>query len=740
MPTSRKYLLDTETRNLSFIQTAVDLKRLGIKNNMFFLALYDPSLRNVDPYDPRLTTDEMIRVINECVINPWYFLREVARIPDQGNPKGIPYQLNRANLAGTWCFLHGIDNYEVIPRQIGKTQSTIAILDWSFLYGTTDSEFMFINMIADKAWENLARLKDQRDLLPAYLQMKISIDENGKIDTGTDNVKTLSNANNGNKIVTKGQAVSIETAEKIGRGSTQPIQYYDEFEFINYVKTIMEASGPAFSTASKNAKRNKAMYGRIFTSTPGDLDSRSGQDALMVVEQTCNWTEKFYDMAVDDVYDYIEKNSKNGIVYIEYQYQQLGKDEEWFNEVCRLLNNNPLKIKREIFLMRLRGSSLSPYSPEDLQVIEEHKGKILKEIFLMKIFKIDIYTELDKSLPYIVGVDVANGYGEDSSAITILDPYTVKVVAEFKSPNIGVKNLIQFIYILVKQHIPRSILAIERNANGEAVLDHLRSTDIAGNIYFDNSKDFVADDIDDKLDSMGFIQREAKRRKLYGIYTNGKSRERMFALLDGHVQEHKDKFIGNNLINEIMQLVRTPQGKIEAGKGFHDDCVMSYLMCLYVYYYGNNLERFGFVRGKLPDESEMNKGMLYEDIESYLSETDKQFFEGVPFETSKDIIDSLDFRQMIQDRKGLISSSELENAARKAMMGNDEDSDDKRKNQEPRGTINMDPYSLKIYKEMQQAQRESEAFNKHINFTNGYENMSVDEESESWDFIDELNE
>lgn len=219
----RKFIYDLKTKNLSFIQTAVDLKRVGVKNNMFFLKLYDRGLVGVDPFDPNLSPEYVMRITQECMINPWYFLRECVRIPDQGNPHGIPYMLNRAMLASAWLFLHGIDNYTTIPRQIGKTQSTVSILDWAFLFGTTDSEFMFINMVYDKAVENLQRLKDQRDLLPKYLQFKLAYDDEGNTIEGTDNVKSLKNPGNGNKIVVKASATSVEKAEKIGRGSTQPI-------------------------------------------------------------------------------------------------------------------------------------------------------------------------------------------------------------------------------------------------------------------------------------------------------------------------------------------------------------------------------------------------------------------------------------------------------------------------------------------------------------------------------------
>lgn len=711
---AKRFIYDVDTSNISFIQTAVDLRKLGIKNNMFFLKLYDPSLKGVDPHSPFLTEDQVIRIINECLINPWYFLRECVRIPDQGNTAGVPYLLNRANLASAWCLLHGIDNYLVIPRQIGKTQSTIAIILWAFLFGTTNSEMMFLNMLAERAIENLGRLKDQRDLLPKYLQFKIAYDDDGKEIKATDNVKTLKNAANGNSIVTKPSAKSIEAAERIGRGSTQVIQYYDEFEFTNCIKTIVEAAGPAFATASENAKRNGAMYGRIFTSTPGDLDSPAGQDALLIIEETCKWSEKFYDMTIDDVKDHIAKTSGNNIVYIEYQYQQLGKDEVWFNKVCALLNNNKLKIQREIFLQRIHGSSQSPYELEDLQAIEELRGKVIEEIFINKIFKLDVYETLVRNKIYFVGVDVASGYGQDNSAITVFDPYKMRTVAEFKSSNIGVKDLIKFLYVLIKKYLPVSILAIERNHNGEAILDHLRDTDIRGNIYFDNTKDPTSD-LDEKLDASGFTKIEAAKRKLYGIWTGQKSRELMYGLLATYISEHKESFVGNNIISDIMKLVRKSSGKIEAQTGFHDDSIMSFLMCLYLYYYGNNLSRYGFVKGVIPEAEEQNKGMDYSELISMLSENDKKFF-GISDETNYDL--DIDIKTMIeQSRHGLVNNDELKEGLTS--------SNDMKIIKSP-NINNLDPYSYNVYKEMQQAMKESEAFNRNIRFTSSYQNMDDD--------------
>lgn len=632
----RTFIYDIKTRNLSFLQVAVDLKRLGIKNNMFFLRLYDETLQGVDPFSPYLTEDQMVRIINECMVNPWYFLRECVRIPDQGG-NGIPYQLHRANLAQTFCFLLGIDHYVVIPRQKGKTQSAIAIIDWAFLFGTTNSEIAFINKRSEDAINNLARLKAQRDLLPSYMQMKIAYDEDGDEVKERNNVKSLMNPTNKNRIVTKPSATSIQAADGIGRGNTQPIQYYDEVEFTPFIKTIIEAAGPAFVTAARNAKRNNSAYCRIFTSTPGDLDTQPGQDAMEIISKTCKWTEKFYDWSLDDINEYIEKCSENKIVYIEYSYTQLGEGEEWFNEQCRILNNNPQKIKREILLKRMRGSQDSPFDPEDLDALPDMKGIIKDEIFINKLFPLYIYEELDKERIYMVGVDVASGYGDrrDNSALTIVDPYTLKVVAEFKSPYISEAEFTKFIYTLVRRYIPRAIVIIERN-KGSAIIEFLRQTEIARNIYFENVKDPMEESVVDRLDNKGFLKKEANKRRMFGVWTGPKSRERMFELLYVHVKEKKDKLIGQFLIDDILSLVVTKGGKIVAGQGFHDDNVMSYLMVLYVYYHGNNLSRFGFTKGSLPDENERNKGLDYEDIYEELPEDLKEAFKNVGSKTLAD--------------------------------------------------------------------------------------------------------
>lgn len=398
---------------------------------------------------------------------------------------------------------------------------------------------------------------------------------------------------------------------------------------------------PAFNTASDNAKRNGASYCRIFTSTPGDLDTLACQQALEIINKTTKWSEEFYDWQLDDVKTYVDGASDNKIVYIEYQYQQLGKDEKWFRKLCSIINNEPAKIKREIFLQRLRGSSDSPFEPEDLEALDEVRGKVKEELFINKLFRIDLYDTLKRDRVYIIGVDVATGSGGDNTAITIIDPYTVKVVGSFKSPLIGIHGLQQLLFVLVKKYIPKGILCIERNHNGEAVIDNLSNTAIRQNIYFDNSKDLLGSRIDERVDGHGFLKQEAARRRYRGVYTSGKSREIMMELLHSHMSEYKDKFISNDIIDDIFGLVRNKRGKIEASPGKHDDCIMSYLIGLYVFYHGNNLHRYGFVRGELPDDEARNRGLTYEETYNKLDTVTQSYFNNSGSKTVDDYSKSI---------------------------------------------------------------------------------------------------
>ncbi len=623
------------TSNLSFIQTARDLKSLGINNNAFFLALYNPDLADVDPFSPNLTKEQVQAIINECIINPWYFIRECVRIPEQGGGTGpgagSKFRLHRGNLAACWCFFRNIDLYLVIPRQCFKTHSMLACLNWAYIFGTSNSVFNFSNKSQKDSDDNLRKMKEQKDVLPIYMQHRygIEIDESGdfKQVKGLDNVRTMTNPVNGNRIDSKPSAATEEKADGIGRGNSAPIQFYDEVEFTKYIGTIIMAAGPAYVRAAENAKKNGAMYGRIFITTPGNIDSQPVKDSMSTREQAAVFTERLYDMTEDDIAAFMKANSRNGIIYIEFNYKQIGMDEEWYQKVCAVSNWDKIKIKREVLLQRIRGTSESPFDPDDLDTINGFRKEPIDEIMVNKIFTLYVYEKLDKTVPYIMGVDCATGVNNDNTVLMIIDPYTLHPVACMKTPLADAVETAQNIIHVVNRYIPKALVAIESNHLGSAIIAILKRSSIAANLYYDIDKAMVPD-VETRLDKHGMVMNDPNNRRFYGVATTATTRPMMMQILLRHVAERKSDFICRELIDDLNNLIQKASGKIEAAPGEHDDVVMAYLIALFVYYHGSKLSRYGITKydPRKPIGKEVKKVETYADAYDALPDDLKQYF------------------------------------------------------------------------------------------------------------------
>lgn len=345
----------------------------------------------------------------------------------------------------------------------------------------------------------------------------------------------------------------------------------------------------------------------MVNSRPGDLDTNPGQESQEILEKTVRWTEEMYSWSEKEIQEYIEANESNQIAYIEYDYHQIGKTEEWFRKVAAKISN-PLTVRREILLQRLRGSDNSPYPREDIDAIIEMEKKPLGHFYLQKYYPMYYYEELDRTIPYLVGIDCSTGTLKDNNAMTVINPYTLQVAAEFECSYIGESSYFEAMKELVLKHIPKAIMCIERNHVGDAILDFLLKSPIAGNMYYDRNKDLVAQMMNDNEDRTSILKRKAAEKPYYGVYTEGNSRERMFNILANHVTNHKESFVGHNVTRDLSRLVLKPSGRVEAGGKFHDDSIMSFLIALYIYYHGNNLALFGFRKGEREIENQ-NQGI-----------------------------------------------------------------------------------------------------------------------------------
>ena len=623
------------TSNQSFLNMHYYLKQKGIQNNKFFLVIYDPDLIGINPRDPNLNTVMKKKILRECIINFWYFIREVVRIPDQGGQVGggKRYNLHRGNLAMNFGFLMNWNMFVEFPRQHGKTISAICWYLWVFNFGTTNSEMMFMNKKHDDSKMNLRRLKDIRDALPSYLQMKEMVGPDGKIKKSSNNVESTTNIINANKITTKAGARNAASANSVGRGCTMPIHWYDEYAFILYNNIIYSAATPAFKTAADNAKRNGAPYGILITTTPGDCTTDEGEDARLTKDLATPFNEAFYDYNYEQLQNVKNSNNSSTFFYIRYTYQQLGSGEQYFKEMVLDLKKDWVAIRREVLLEWSKSSSNSPFRQQDLDEVERLIiNEPIQQIPLCNgLYFLNLYKRMDVTMsrryPPIIGVDVSGGYQQDSSAITVIDSRTTEVVADLNCNYISTNDLAKVIYELVMKYMPNAIVNIERTGGfGGSVLSMLVKSKIKRNLYFE-IKDRVTEE---RFNGVKVI-RKTQKTKVFGLDETKQTRDVLMEILRDRMDHHKAKFISPILFNELTTLEVKKNGRIEHASNAHDDQVFSYLMALYVWYEGKNLmENFG-----------LDKGTLYTDNndETYLGleETYKDIVEELEVEEDSDL-------------------------------------------------------------------------------------------------------
>ena len=626
----RQEIYDWKTKNKSFIKLHHHLRELGIKNNKFFLRIYQKELIGVDPYSPTLPLDMQLKVYLECLINPWYFLREVARMPEDGAPVciggGVSYKIDRTNCATWYLFLNNIDHYGSKPRQRGKTQDAMLKFNYIYHFAGVNSTMSLFCKDGQGSLDNLARIKVQRDMLPAYIQMRTAfIDE--KIEKETDNVKTMRNPVNNNKIITLPKATSKEAAMNLGRGKTTAVMNFDEFDFTPHNIEIINASVFAYETARNNAIKNGSIACRIFTSTPGDLDTKMGEDATNFIygfrDEAQNkfspgmviWKDEYYDMNINKFKEIVYSKNYNGIVFVEHTWKQLGLPQSWFEKQCQNARYDSTVIAREIELKRIRGNSLSPFTADELYFISNNeKTPIMEDDILGTLNPFLIYEKLNRKYVYIIAVDPSEALSGDNTAITVINPYTLKVAAEFRCNYIAPHEIYAMINTFMDKYCPRSVIVVENN-RGRELLNYYYYGNLLNaknghwgryrnRVYYNTGKLNNTPEI--KLDNKGRRKAESLERQAWGVNTNGTSREIMIRILETLVKENKTNIISKYTIDDICGLI-SKNGKIQAGPGKHDDNIMSYLIGLYVYYYDKNIKRWGIDKGMNPEDLEEQK-------------------------------------------------------------------------------------------------------------------------------------
>ena len=194
------------------------------------------------------------------------------------------------------------------------------------------------------------------------------------------------------------------------------------------------------------------------------MATNEGREAYNTKEDATKFSETWYDFSYTQLMDILKANTKSDFVYIKFTYQQLGCSEQWFSEVCKLLKNSWPDIRREILLEWSTGVENSPFKEEDLDTISGLIRQPISIVYLLGKYRFETYLQADtRTYPALIGVDVAAGYKHDSSAITVVDSFSTKVLGCLNCNYISTLDLSRCVEYIVKNWMSNAIINVERN-------------------------------------------------------------------------------------------------------------------------------------------------------------------------------------------------------------------------------------------------------------------------------------
>lgn len=609
-------IVDTKTKNRSFVKLADKYRQMGIKNYYFMLALIQPQLQGVDPFDPNLDIQTKTMIALECEHNPWYFFREVFRLPSQGSPEPDPLRANRGNIGTYWCYFNHIDVALVQPRQTGKSVGADGINTYVQQIAGRKATFSLITKDHDLRGKNIQRLKDIRELLPDYLN---PFDK--RVDT--NNQTGLTASLYGNKMFSAVAQNDEASALNLGRGSTSETNQVDEGPFCNLIHITMPAFLSSANAARENAARNDSFYGNIFTTTAGKLDTKEGKYIYEMFMGGMMFDERnLFDCgSIKEAQRMVERQTKpmcKPMVYISLSHKQLGYTDEWLYKKITESGSKGDDANRDYFNIWTSGSLRSPLATKVITAIKASQKspeyiEITDRQYCINWYipQNQIADRLSKG-KYVVGNDTSEGVGKDALTMIMTDSETLEVVCSFA---ICETNIYSFIEWFVKMMLtyPNIIAIPERKSQGVTLIDALIVALIANNINpFTRIYNTVVDDGDifkpEKSAEFSFLRRDPitwppsvadkyKNRFGYGTSSTGKhSRDNLYVnTLSRLADISARKVYDERLITEVCALI-DKNGRIDHPYKGHDDTVIAWLLTGWFLLHSKNLSYYGIER------------------------------------------------------------------------------------------------------------------------------------------------
>jgi hypothetical protein len=519
---------------------------------------------------------EQLSEFAKCLVDIPYAIRTYLETFDQTQEKYVPFNLFPRQAEAIQLFDNNRFNLVSKYRQAGMTTTLAAFFAVKVSFHGDPERPEKILILANKqetAQEVLQKVKEFLNQVPRWVWGQEYVDDITKSIYVTDSKKHLVLPN-------KCQIKALATSKDALRGYTPTILMMDEAAHIDDGAETFGAALAAMSTGGKI----------ILNSTPNGLDplyykvydnARTGKNKFKVIQMY--WYE-------DPRYNKGLKWTKEGeepTLEKEFtieSYKQMIDDgwdptSDWYEEMCSNYNGNTKLIAQELDCSFI-GSGGNVIDEEHIEYQEKENVKFPTR-FEGREEECWIWEEPQPGAKYIMGVDVSRGDSEDFSVIEIINTDTMEQALEWVG-KIQPDLLSELVLDYGNRYNAYTVVDI---TGGMGVTTVLKLMEMEYKLlHFDDPRSRI---LSNRKDISKFKSNE---NKIPG-FNVGAFRLNMVAEFEKVVRTGELKIRSHRVISEMKTFIYL-NGRPDHMKGYHDDCIMSIAMCLFVLQHSfKNLEK-----------------------------------------------------------------------------------------------------------------------------------------------------
>ena len=506
----------------------------------------------------RLTSSEILSEYTKCVLDPKYAIQNYLSTFDKTQEGFVPFKLFPRQKEIIDSYMVKRFNIVTKPRQAGISTVTQAYSAIKCAFADSNNPETII-VIANKL--NLAKkfargIKDYLSQLPRWVwgPEYYGAPEREKATIFIKDSQIEIELPNGSKII------AVATSTDALRGYTPTLLIFDEAAFIDNGAELYSAAITSLGTGG----------GAILISTPNGYDplyyktyeqAEKGENDYNIIElkwyQDPRYNKDLQWIKSDEVVDEVEFTLSSFDKMIKDGYKPTST---WYRSMCKGMNNDKKRIAQELDVSFL-GSGGNVVDDEYINMHDNEN--VMKPKYVDDTYfdgnsgMVWIWEEPIPGNQYILAADVSRGDGSDYSSFELLNFTTMEQVAEYQGK------------------VPPDVFA-------EIIDDY--GTKYGAYVVVDNIG--VGNTTCSKLEEMKYPNlhydnlKNGDGKEVSGFNVNG-VRLQLISNLEIAIRTNVIKIRSKRIINELKTFIYK-NGRPDHMDGYHDDCIMSLGMALWV--------------------------------------------------------------------------------------------------------------------------------------------------------------